>query len=105
MVHELAHEVLHRDGVKRPKVVKETEAEAVAFVVCEAAGLETNTASRDYIHLYAGDKKALLASLERIRRIAIEVIGAVMPEKTQRVLPACPRVADMASTPRGKAVA
>jgi antirestriction protein ArdC len=86
MVHELAHEALHRDGTKRSKVVKETEAEAVAFVVCTAANLETNTASRDYIQLYDGDKKALLASLNRIRTVASKIIADVMPRSERRSL-------------------
>lgn len=55
-VHELAHEMLHR--AERPilttKVVRETKAEAVAFVVCRALGLETGTGSADYIQLYHG---------------------------------------------------
>ncbi|OJV39977.1 MAG: hypothetical protein BGO25_09265 [Acidobacteriales bacterium 59-55] len=36
------------------KTVRETEAEAVAFVVGKAVGLVTGTASADYIHLYHG---------------------------------------------------
>jgi hypothetical protein len=46
-----AHEMLHR-GDRRTlttKQVRETEAEAVAFVVCQAIGLETGTASADYV--------------------------------------------------------
>src|SRR6266700_5309311 len=51
LVHEIAHEMLHR-GDRRTlttKQVRETEAEAVAFVVCQAVGLETGSASQDYI--------------------------------------------------------
>ena len=47
LTHEIAHEMLHR-GDRRTlttKQVRETEAEAVAFVVCQAIGLETGTAS------------------------------------------------------------
>ena len=43
--------MLHR-GERRTlttKQVRETEAEAVAFVVCQAVGLETGTASQDYV--------------------------------------------------------
>ena len=46
LVHEIAHEMLHR-GDRRTlttKQVRETEAEAVAFVVCQAVGLQTGTA-------------------------------------------------------------
>ena len=51
LVHELGHELLHR-GDRRTlttKQVRETEAEAVAFVVCQAIGLQTGTASKDYV--------------------------------------------------------
>ncbi len=45
MVHELAHEMLHwndeRDNVT--KTMRETEAEAVAYVVCRGIGLECST--------------------------------------------------------------
>jgi hypothetical protein len=56
LVHELAHEMIHR--VERrtviTKTVKETEAESVAFVVSKAIGLETGTASADYIPALSG---------------------------------------------------
>jgi antirestriction protein ArdC len=51
LVHEAAHELLHR-GDRRSETthtVRETEAEAVAFVVCHAIGLDTNTSSSDYV--------------------------------------------------------
>jgi hypothetical protein len=41
------------------KQVRETEAEAVAFVVCQAAGLQTGTASQDYIQIWHGDANLL----------------------------------------------
>jgi hypothetical protein len=45
------------------KVVRETEAESIAFVVGKAVGLETGTASADYIHLYHGNASLLAESL------------------------------------------
>ena len=56
LVHELAHEMLHRSERRTltTKQVRETEAEAVAFVVCQSLGLETGTASADYIQLWNG---------------------------------------------------
>jgi antirestriction protein ArdC len=79
MVHELAHEMLHQDPANRPKekTVREAEAEAVAYVVCQGIGLDGNTASSDYIQLYDGNKKTLMASLERIQRTAAEILEAV----------------------------
>lgn len=77
-VHELAHELLHR-GDDRPtsKTVRETEAEAVAFVVCQAIGLENGTAASDYIQLYDGETKTLAESLDRIQKTATDIITAL----------------------------
>ena len=86
LAHELAHEFLHHDGKgaePRSKTVRETEAEAVAFVVCQAAGLEVGSAASDYIQLYQGKRETLLASLERIRRVAALIIRGVEPEGRQ----------------------
>ncbi len=87
LAHEAAHEILHGDSENRPKEKKtrETEAEAVAFVVCYAIGLGTNGASSDYIQLYNGDKETLVKSLERIQRAASEILGTIMDEETEDV--------------------
>jgi len=85
LVHETAHEMLHLDLANRPKdkTVREAEAEAVAFVVCHGIGLDTNSASSDYIQLYDGNKETLLASLERIQRTATEILEAVMEKESE----------------------
>ena len=51
LVHELAHEMLHKAERRTAttKTVRETEAEAIAFVIGKAVGLETGTASADYV--------------------------------------------------------
>ncbi|MDI6451320.1 ArdC-like ssDNA-binding domain-containing protein [Anaerobaca lacustris] len=87
LVHELAHEMLHQGDGDRPasKVVRELEAEAVAFVVSHAIGLDAMDSSRDYIHLYDGDKQTLLRSLERIRRTAVTIINGINPSATSEV--------------------
>ena len=60
LVHEHAHELLHRaDDRPASRDTRELEAEAVAFVVGGAVGLNTSDASRDYILLYRGDREAL----------------------------------------------
>jgi antirestriction protein ArdC len=79
LAHELAHELLHR-GERRQettKTIRETEAEAVAFVVCHANGLESKTRSADYIQLYAGDKELLVESLEYIQKTASRILSAL----------------------------
>jgi hypothetical protein len=65
--HELAHELLHQGADQPPssKAVLETEAEAVAWVVCRACGLDCSTRAADYIQLWDGDEQTLLQSLER----------------------------------------
>jgi N-terminal domain of anti-restriction factor ArdC len=82
LVHELSHWLLHKNltDCSPDRKVCETEAEAVAFVVCKAADLDTNTASRDYIQLYQGDRKTLVASLDRIQKTASSIISAIMPQ-------------------------
>lgn len=78
LAHEWAHELLHRaDDRPASRDTRELEAEAVAFVVGEAVGLDTSEAARDYIHLYRGDSQALAASLDRIQRAAAMILTAV----------------------------
>ncbi|MGH9770204.1 MAG: ArdC family protein [Candidatus Acidiferrales bacterium] len=79
LVHELAHEKLHRAErrTETTKTIRETEAEAVAFVVCHAIGLDTNTAAADYIKLYNGDRATLSASLQLIQSTAAGILTAL----------------------------
>src|SRR6267142_5449191 len=62
------------------KRIRETEAEAVAFVVCNAIGLGTDTASQDYVGLYGGDAKLLTESLEYVQQTANRILTAIAPE-------------------------
>jgi len=86
LVHELAHSDLHFGGrrAQTDKRTRETEAEAVAYVVCSAVGLEPNTACRDYIGLYGGDAKLLLDSLEYVQRTASRILSALDAVPQQR---------------------
>ena len=79
LAHEVAHEMMHRDERRSSttKRIRETEAEAVAFVVCSAIGLETGSAAADYIGLYGGDAKLLSESLEYIQRTATQILNAI----------------------------
>lgn len=77
LAHELAHELLHhgKDRGDYSKATCELEAEATAYVVVKAAGLENGLRqSADYLHLYLGDQERLVASLDRIRWAASEII-------------------------------
>ncbi|MBL7648018.1 MAG: DUF1738 domain-containing protein [Candidatus Hydrogenedentes bacterium] len=81
LVHELAHELLHwtDHGLIGTCKSRELEAEAVAFIVSSAIGLECSTASSDYIQLYNGTVETLEASLDGIRKTASEIITALTP--------------------------
>jgi hypothetical protein len=61
------------------KTVRETEAEAVAFVVGKAVGLVTGSASADYIHRYHGNASLLAESLEVIQQTAAVILAALEP--------------------------
>jgi antirestriction protein ArdC len=84
LVHELAHEMLHRDArrVQTTQRVSETEAEAVAFVVNQGIGLDTNSAAHDYISLYSGDAALLLESLEYIQQTANQILISIGAESS-----------------------
>jgi hypothetical protein len=78
-VHELAHEMLHKAERRTAttKTVRETEAEAVAFVIAKTIGLETGRASADYIHLYHGNAALLTESLEVIQKTSAIILAAI----------------------------
>lgn len=82
LVHELAHEMLHRTErrTRTIKTIRETEAEAVAFVVCQAIGLDTHSACSDYIRLYNGDRETLTESLGLIQKTATDILDALGAE-------------------------
>jgi hypothetical protein len=90
LVHEYAHEALHRSERRASTTVKirETEAEAVAFVVCHAIGLETGTASSDYLALYNGDMQTLADSLTLIRNTASDIIKRLQVNETAEAIAA-----------------
>ena len=79
LAHELAHEWMHDEEhrLHMPKTVRETEAEAVAYVVCRAFGFDCSTRSSDYIQLYRGDSTTLAESLERIQKTATRIIQSL----------------------------
>jgi antirestriction protein ArdC len=82
LVHELGHEYLHKSERRTmtTATVRETEAEAVAFIVGQAIGLEMGTASSDYIQMYAGNAALLAESLEVIQRTSAVILGAILAE-------------------------
>ena len=82
LVHETAHELLHKAERRTmtTATVRETEAEAVAFIVGQAIGLEIGNSSADYIQLYHGNAALLTESLEVIQRTSAVILGAIREE-------------------------
>jgi hypothetical protein len=62
--------------------VRETEAEAVAFIVGQAIGLEMGKSSSDYIQMYAGNAALLAESLEVVQRASAVILDAITGEST-----------------------
>jgi antirestriction protein ArdC len=90
LAHELAHEMMHRAErrTSTTKCIRETEAEAVAFVVCSAIGLDTGTAAQDYIGLYGGDAKLLAESLHYVQQASSQILNAIGADRVDEWLKA-----------------
>jgi len=82
LVHEVAHEHIHKSERRTAttKVVRETEAEAVAFVVSKAIGLNP-ASSASYIQLYHGNAELLMESLEVVQQTAAVILAAIKMEE------------------------
>ena len=80
LVHEASHERLHSDAKRRQettKTIRETEAEAVAHVVCRALGLDTAEHCADYIQLYNGDAEVFAKSMDYIQKTAAQILEGI----------------------------
>ena len=76
LTHETTHVLLHfpADRDTRPDLTtRETEAEAVTYLLCARLGLAGTAASVEYIKSYRGTPDTLDASLERIRTTALRL--------------------------------
>ena len=67
--------------------MRETEAEAIAFVVGKAVGLEVGTASADYIALYHGNASLLIESLEVIQQTSAVILAALESSAAEEPMP------------------
>ena len=71
-------------GIERLLQDPAIDAEAIAFVVGKAVGLQTGSASADYIQLYHGNVSLLAESLEVIQRTSAVILAAIqVDEPTQ----------------------
>lgn len=77
LAHELAHVMLHsgslNDGTSRD--IKEVEAESVAYIVCNAAGLATDSYSFPYVAIWAkGDTDLVAKTGQRVMQTAKKIL-------------------------------
>jgi hypothetical protein len=88
LVHEVSHEMLHRAERRTmtTKTVRETEAEAIAFIISRAVGLDTGSASADYISLYHGNAELLTESLTVIQQASATILDAIFAQEQQAEL-------------------
>ena len=85
MIHEAAHQALHskeameHSGEKKTQNQKETEAESIAYVVCEHFGIDTSEYSFPYVATWSADKEVpeLKASLDTIRSCSAKLIVSI----------------------------
>ena len=84
LAHELAHELLHsrEERIALSKKLKETEAEAVAYIVCRHFDLETKAPT--YLAIYKAKDVDIRASLDRIVSTASKVIKGIETQEQQR---------------------
>lgn len=76
LIHELGHALLHGEGSIRSREVAEVEVESVAFVVCQAIGLESGDYSFPYITRWAeGDTELLKTTAQRVTECAVGVLS------------------------------
>ncbi|WP_339888554.1 ArdC family protein [Rhodopirellula europaea] len=77
IVHEFAHELLHREECKAPENKKriETEAESIAFSVSHACGVQCLDHVCDYIGTFGGCANTFEASMARIFETSAYIIG------------------------------
>jgi len=88
LVHEVSHEAIHKAERRTmtTKTVRETEAEAIAFIVSRAVGLNTGSASADYIAMYSGNVELLTESLSVIQQTSATILDALFAEEPRASL-------------------
>lgn len=77
ILHELAHELLHKGSDRKLMSVeqRETEAESTAYVVCVHFGIES--AAQNYLALWEIPEERIVESFQRIRGVALSLIGMI----------------------------
>ncbi len=79
LVHELGHALLHSDEPLQSKEVAEVEVESVAFIVCDAIGLDSGEYSFAYVAGWSdGSTELLKDSAERAIGCAKQILDSLV---------------------------
>jgi hypothetical protein len=81
LCHEWAHQILHVRQAYRPdKQTRELQAEAAAYVAMRAFGYDLPQPA-NYIAIWHGDAKTIIANTHAIKQAAAEIIAALQPHR------------------------
>ena len=76
LIHELGHALLHSEELPRSKEIAEVEVESVAYIVCDAIGLDSGDYSFAYVARWAeGSTELVKETGERVIACAKEILG------------------------------
>lgn len=81
LIHEIAHSILHNPEAFHdiPGHIKEMQAESVAYIVCDAAGIDSSDYSFEYVASWAmEDTKALTEQMDIVRKTAESITERLM---------------------------
>ena len=75
LIHELGHALLHSEDLPQSKEVAEVEVESVAYIVCDAIGLDSGDYSFAYVARWSdGDPSLIKATGERVVACAKRIL-------------------------------
>ena len=78
LVHELAHALLHGDHVVRTREIQEVEVESVAYIVCDALGLDSGGYSFAYVARWSDGRSELMRdTAERVTSCSKAILSHV----------------------------
>ncbi|GGJ55733.1 ArdC-like ssDNA-binding domain-containing protein [Deinococcus roseus] len=80
LIHEMAHCILHFDGVERSKEEKELEAEATAYAVCAHLGIDTLPLTANYLHIWSATAEDLQKAVSRVHKAIRGVLQRFEPQ-------------------------
>ena len=81
LIHELGHALLHAEGPVASREVAEVEVESVAFIVCDALGLDSGAYSFPYVTRWAeGSSDLVKETAERAISCAKEILVSLEAE-------------------------